>query len=259
MFPCAERHMDTLYSVMASVYDMLFPLNPECIAALEALTAKTAARPPALLDLGAASGSLVQALRGRGWEAWGIEIEPAMAERAGAHVITGRMQDALSIAEHQILPALAEKIDGRPPAVFDAIVCLGNTLPHLDPSARPRFFDDIKSMLRPNAPFIIQTLNYERPDIGPGFVFPDMSAGNVRFSRRYEQGPVPESLSFVTRLRIECEIHEDRTVLYPLSPRGLQALLSERGFERIDWYSGWNLKPFDAGKDMYCICVARAP
>jgi hypothetical protein len=55
---------------------------------------------------------------------------------------------------------------------FGAALCLGNTLPHIIPDAVPAFFAMVRGLLAPGAPFVIQTLNYAHPDIGPGFVFP---------------------------------------------------------------------------------------
>ncbi len=244
----------SLYTAMASVYDVLFPLNRASIAALEQCVAqrgtKNAAKgwqeKPAVLDLGAATGSLVAALRNKGWEAWGIELDPAMVEQSHGYVVKGSMEDAAAIVPRLFTAPL-----------LDGIFCLGNTLPHLDPASRPLFFRGIHNLLKPGAPFVIQTLNYGRSDMGPGFVFPDISAGNVRFSRRYMEGPVSGSLSFQTTLRIECEVYEDATVLYPLAPQNLELLLLESGFSTVEYYAGWDLAPFKPNTDMYCISVAR--
>lgn len=253
-----KEHTMALYENMASVFDMLFPLDRNCITALEMLVRSESGSPgsPMVLDLGAATGTLVAALNEKGWNAVGIELNPAMAARAKSPVIEGSMRDAVEIARRWFSAAT----DTRPAAdaaFLDAVLCLGNTLPHLEPGERAPFFSNIRSLLRPWAPFVIQILNYGRADIGPGFAFPEISAVNVRFSRRYAPGPAPGSLSFLTRLRIECEIYEDTTVLYPISPSTLAALLGRAGFSHIDFHSGWSLQPFDEGKDMYCICIAR--
>ncbi|MDQ7797008.1 MAG: class I SAM-dependent methyltransferase, partial [Spirochaetia bacterium] len=193
----------------------------------------------AIADSG--NGTLAAALNEKGWNAVGIELNPAMASKAKSPVIEGSMRDAVEIARRWSSAAT----DTRPAAdaaFLDAVLCLGNTLPHLEPGERAPFFSNIRSLLRPWAPFVIQILNYGRADIGPGFAFPEISAGNVRFSRRYAPGPAPGSLSFLTRLRIECEIYEDTTVLYPISPSTLAALLGRAGFSHIDFYSGWSLQ-----------------
>jgi cyclopropane fatty-acyl-phospholipid synthase-like methyltransferase len=166
---------------------------------------------------------------------------------ARAHVVKGSMLDAESIVKN----------DYGITVRFGAVICLGNTLPHLVPESVPHFFSMIRRLLGPGAPFIIQTLNYAHPDIGPNFVFPNIVTGRFRFERRYEAGKVPGTLAFVTTLTEGKMSASDVTMLHPIKPDMIAYWLHGAGFRNIEVWSGWDRAVFNIDRDCYAITVAK--
>jgi SAM-dependent methyltransferase len=236
-----------LYDRLSAVYDRLFPTNPSTFPAIEALIPENA--PRRLLDLGAATGGHLAGFKERGWEVLGIELNRAMVAKAreGVRVIEGSMLDA---------EALAGRYFGEG-ARCGAVLCLGNTLPHLRPETIAPFFSAIRRLTAPGCPFVVQMLNYANPAVGAGFVFPDIVSGDIVFSRRYEAGAGMDSLIFVTDLSLDGTVMTDRTELYPLPPAVLRNALAAAGFDRIDFFADWNRADFQEDRSLYLIAVAR--
>jgi SAM-dependent methyltransferase len=252
----------SLSATLAQAYDGLFPLSMASLRFLEALATPSGARQPSVLDAGCATGSLDLALAERGWDVLGIESEAEMveiarskAERTGlatARFVQGDMLDA---------PKLAA------PRSFDLVLCLGNTLPHLSREGTQRFFSIARSLLLPEGSLILQTLNYSKPGVGPGFAFPKLEAGGLRFSRRYEAGG-GGLLRFVAALSAPGEAPGDEAaseagrrvgevLLTPLEPAWIADALVDAGFAPPSFISGWEGGSFDADRDLYLICLAR--
>ena len=237
----------SLYDRISQYYDELFPVNPRAIEAIESLIPQEAEK--RILDLGAATGGHAHAFADRGWDTLGIELSGEMASIAAgrAHVVKGSMLDAESIVKSDYGIAVR----------FGAALCLGNTLPHLLPESVPLFFSMIRRLLGPGAPFVIQTLNYSHPDIGPGFAFPDIQTERFRFERRYEPGKTPGTIVFVTTLKEGNRSRSDTTLLHAMAPDMISYWLHGAGFKKIEKWSGWDRAPFDASRDLYVVTVAR--
>lgn len=237
----------SVYDRISSVYDEIFPVNPAAIEAIESLIPAKAEK--RILDLGAATGGHSRAFADRGWDTLGIELNGDMAALAAshAHVVVGSMLDAESIVNN----------DYGITVKFGAVLCLGNTLPHLLPESIPHFFSMVKRLLGSGAPFVIQTLNYAHPDIGPGFVFPVIETEKFRFERRYENGNTANTIAFVTTLIEGKRSASDTTILNVLKPDMITYWLRGAGFRNIECWSGWDRSAFDAGRDRYIVVVAR--
>lgn len=238
----------SLYDTIAPLFDTLFPVNPASVAAIEGLVPHEA--PRRILDLGAATGGHARAFGSRGWDVLGIEINPAMVQssRGSANVVEGSMLDAESIAHDMYGQEVR----------FGAVLCLGNTLPHIEQSQIGAFLSSMKRLLAAQAPLVVQTLNYAHPSVGPGFAFPDIVLrDDIIFSRHYERGDDARSLKFVTVLKAGGFVHSDATTLYPLTSGELRDALARAGFEDIRYYSGWDLTLFNERSDLYQVSVAR--
>jgi SAM-dependent methyltransferase len=240
------EHM-ALYDSLAKVYDKLFPVNPATISAIEALISSGADK--RVLDLGAATGGHTAEFARRGWDAVGIELNPSMVQiaREHAHVLPGSMTNAARLVEDDYGTAVR----------FAAVLCLGNTLPHLPPYEIGSFFSMVKGLLGRDAPFIVQMLNYSHPAIGPGYRFPDIVSDSFSFSRKYEAGPEQGTLRFVTRFADESGESSDMTVLHGHTHRMVREKLAEAGFREFTLWSGWDGRIFDPLRDVYLVLAAR--
>ena len=97
-----------------------------------------------LLDIGCATGNVLEVARQHGWNASGIEISPWAAARA--------RERGFSVAERQLEECEFE------PAVFDAVT-LFDVLEHFpDPAASLR---TIHRILKPGGVFVLETPNVE--------------------------------------------------------------------------------------------------
>lgn len=237
----------SLYDRIGPLYDELFPVSQATIMAIEALIPADGDK--RILDLGAATGGHAKAFAERGWDTLGIELSADMARRAAAraHVVQGSILDAEAIVRQDYGIVVR----------FGAALCLGNTLPHIIPDAVPAFFAMVRGLLAPGAPFVIQTLNYSHPDIGPGFAFPAIETERFRFERHYEASAAPETLSFVTTLTEGNTVASDVTILHAMAPDTIDYWLRGAGFKHVERWSGWDRAAFDAGRDRYAVTVAR--
>jgi SAM-dependent methyltransferase len=113
----------------------------------------TRLRPPVrpgarVLDVGCAGGTFLEGMQRLGWEVWGIEPQPAVAERA---------RRRLRAAPDRVLVGAAESAD-LPAATFD-LVTLSHVLEHLhDPRG---VLDLAHDWLRPGGTLEIRTPNVD--------------------------------------------------------------------------------------------------
>ena len=104
--------MSQFYNSIAEKYDAIFPISPAHKVFFDAeVHGKT------VLDVGAGTGNLTAYLRAQGYDVTAIDLSKALIAQATAKGI-----------EVQELNMLA--IDTLP--MFDTIINIGNTLPHLD-------------------------------------------------------------------------------------------------------------------------------
>jgi len=251
----------SLYANLAGAYDALFPLPGAALGFLESLLPQTLERPPRVLDAGCATGSLLRALAARGWEGIGIEPESAMVELARA-----KAQEAGLDRARFVLGDMLETEALAGPGPFDLVLCLGNSLPHLRPEGARRFLSLAAGLLAPGGALVLQLMNYAHPRVGPGFAFPELSAGGLRFRRRYEAGP-GGLLRFVASLEpagaaggpVARGVSEGggEVLLAPLEPAWLARALGEAGFAPPRSFSGWEGGGFEEGRDLYLLAIAR--
>jgi SAM-dependent methyltransferase len=256
----------TLYESLAPLYDGFFPLDPKTPAFLASLVgAEARGTGPRVLDAGCATGALAISLAARGWTSVGIDSEAAMIERARGRAFRDGLAGRASFFEANILE-IGERFGGQS---FDLVLCLGNTLPHLvgadggagsaGDSAAAAFLAQARELLAPGAAVVLQTLNFSLAGVGPGFVFPVLSVGDAVMKRSYRDPPSesPGTLRFVVEMLRGGEARSSETLLLPLSPRRVGSLLQEAGLPEQARFAGWDGRPFDEGRDLYCITVAR--
>jgi glycine/sarcosine N-methyltransferase len=251
-----------LYEKIAEIYDELFPINPETLDFIEEyLPVRT--RAGRALDAGSATGAHTLALARRGWEVLGLEPSRRMVEiargRAAAQGLSSARFEAADMRD------AGSWIEG---SSLDLLLCLGNTLPHLpDIESVYGFLDLARDLLKPSGLLALQLVNFGRPDIGPGFAFPELRAGGTRFLRRYEEasdkaGKIdPDALAFVTELldgstARRSDPERDRTRLLAIRPPRLLHALREGGFS-VSPFSSWEGADFLEARDMQLILLAR--
>lgn len=240
-----------LYETLADVYDDVFPVNPMTLSFIGA-PSRSGAR---LLDLGCATGGHALALAEAGWTAVGLEPSSTMLAAAKAKArlappgtgkpefLRGGMLD---------LDRLFER--GK----FALVLCLGNTLPHLDgPPELERFLLQSRRILEPGGRMVIQLLNYRRILEKRPESLPDIRIGSVDFKRAYRYRK-DGLIDFQTSLK-DGVTRSDVTTLFPFLPGEVRGALTGAGFALGDSLGSWSGSPFDERNDAFIILDARAP
>jgi len=109
-----------------------------------------------ILDAACGTGGHLIALKDHGFDVAGADISAKMLEIAQANARAANVNLLLKQAG---FGNLAEAFGSQ---VFDGLVCLGNSLPHvLDEASMIKALIDFKAVLRPGGKLIIQNRNFE--------------------------------------------------------------------------------------------------
>jgi SAM-dependent methyltransferase len=220
-----------------------------------------------VLDVACGTGQHAIALARLGYRVTGVDLSMAMIERARANATAAKAGGVRFIVAGFGL--LSEGLEGG----FDALLCLGNSLPHvLTDRALHAALTDMASVLRPNGLLLIQLRNMDAvlarqsrwmplqarreraatSDTGREWLF-------VRFYDFNEDG----SLTFnVVTLEREhpgsgWEQHADATRLYPWRHDQLVDAVVEAGFDRLQCYGDMAATPYDRESSGNLVLVAR--
>ena len=230
--------MSQFYNQIAEKYDFIFPLSPahQTFFASE-LQGKT------LLDVGAATGNLTAYLSSQGYEVTAIDLSERLIAKAAEKGITVQQLNMLAIDE---LPT------------FDNIVCIGNTLPHLDSKASVQLFlQKTYGQLTQEGKLVLQLVNFEKyfaqrqgDYLGS---LPLIASDKVKFERFYYLN-VEGKIRFKTILD---DTIENEELLQPILANELTQWLTQIGFQAINLYGNFKKDPFDKEKSMALIIIAE--
>jgi len=148
------------------------------------------------------------------------------------------------------------------PGPFDAVFCMGNTLPHLtDPGELRRAIAGFAALIRPGGIFFAGLLNYERVLARRERVQSVRETGGVTFIRFYDFPGTDTGLRFnILRLDRRGEHLQTDLMTVPLAPLDQEALLGPlagEGFEDIRTFGSVAMEPFDAAESGDLVILAR--
>lgn len=207
----------SFYSDFADVYERVFPVRED---AVEFVTDVIGPPPLRVLDLGCGPGRLGARLTDLGYEWTGLDVDEAMIARCKAERpdLDARVLDMRRVGDLE--------------DTFDAAVCLGNSLPHLDRVDMTGFLGALHHRLKPDAPWIVQTVNFDKLRGQGNYAFPPLELDEgLTFHRRYTglDGP---NCRFQTRLTQDGdELFQGEVRMTPLTLADLEARHSAAGFE----------------------------
>lgn len=229
--------MSQFYNQIAEKYDFIFPLSPahKTFFARE-LHGKT------ILDVGAATGNLTAYLSSQGYEVTAIDLSERLIAKAAEKGVTVQQLNMLTIDE---LPT------------FDNIVCIGNTLPHLDSKTSVQLFlQKAYRQLTQGGKLVLQLVNFQKyfaqqqgDCLGN---LPLIENDKVKFERYYylnEEGKI----RFKTILD---DTIKNEELLQPIFADQLTEWLTQIGFQAINLYGNFKKDPFDKEKSMALIVTA---
>ena len=229
--------MSQFYNQIAEKYDFIFPLSPahKTFFASE-LHGKT------ILDVGAATGNLTAYLSSQSYEVTAIDLSERFIAKAAEKGVTVQQLNMLAIDE---LP------------MFDNIVCIGNTLPHLDSkTAVQLFLQKAYGQLTQGGKLVLQLVNFQKYFAQQQGDYlgnlPLIENDKVKFERYYylnEEGKI----RFKTILD---DTIKNEELLQPIFADQLTEWLTQIGFQAINLYGNFKKDPFDKEKSMALIVTA---
>jgi SAM-dependent methyltransferase len=218
--------------------------------------------PAQVLDTACGTGMHAIALAQRGYAAAGADLSAGMIQRARANAAAAGASPRLETAGFgELAPVFG-------PRGFDALLCLGNSLPHLLTDAElAAALGDFAACLRPGGLLLIQNRNFDavlarrqrwmepqaHREGEAEWLFlrfydfdPDgLLTFNIVTLRRGEAGDWAQQLT-ATRLR-------------PLRQAGLLAALGTAGFVDLACYGDMAGTPFDPETSGNLVVAARLP
>ncbi|WP_438444920.1 class I SAM-dependent methyltransferase [Gorillibacterium sp. sgz5001074] len=243
------------YETLSRYYDELFPASAPQVRFV-------AGRVPAggaILDVAAGTGNLALELAKLGYRVTAIDVDPAMTERmevkaaeAGGEGFRPLQMDMRGL---NTLPAQA----------YDAVLCVGNSLVHLDnlieiADAVIRMYDRLK----PGGTLVLQVVNYDRilRDHVKELPLIERQAGEDRvvFRRTYEMGE--DGILFLGHLTVEGrearETYESEVRLLPLQSEELLQIMDQFGLPVPELYGSFQGEPY-APDSPAIVAVLRKP
>jgi len=247
-----------LYDVFSADYDRFVNwearLNHELPFLERTLAAVEARR---VLDAACGTGRHAIALAQRGYQVVGADLSAPMIQRARENAAAAGVEARFVVAGFGDLAASVG-------TGFDALLCLGNSLPHLlSQAALWEALTDFAAVLRPGGVLIVQNRNFARVLACRERWMPPQSYREGEeewlFLRFYDFHP--EAITFnVIILRRRGEQWSQRvesTEMRPVQGDELVILLSEAGFTEIITYGDMRGTPFDPAHSGDLVVVAR--
>ena len=198
---------------------------------------------------------------------WGLvsaaaDLSPVMVEHARANARAAGVSVDLRVAG---FGEMKVSFEGK----FDAVTCLGNSLPHLrEDAALGACLADFHAIMRPGGILVVQNRNYdrllrERERFMPVTARTDPD-GETLFLRITDFSPreSDESIDFtLVTLRRKGGVWSQSarsTPLRALRRATLEGALAAAGFSSLEAFGGYGGAPFDSQGSSDLVIVARA-
>jgi glycine/sarcosine N-methyltransferase len=205
------------------------------------------------LDAACGTGLHAIALAQLGVGVTGADLSPEMLAQARAHAAAEKVSVVW-------IEAAMEELDQRVAGSFDALFCLGNSLPHLlDAEALAAALGGFRRLLMPGGHLILQLINYEQVLAWQRRVVALTREGEREFIRFYDFG---EPLLRFNILQIDWSqktpLHTLQSVpLYPWRCEELESALKAAGYGGIEIYGDMQWGDYIAAKSQNLVIVAK--
>ena len=213
-----------------------------------------------VLDVACGTGWHSIALARRGYEAAGCDASPEMIVRAKENAAEAGVTVRFETADFTQLDVFAQP--------FDAVLCMGNSLPHL--LSQEALRDAIRRMrgrLTLGGVLVLHNLNYDlRTKTKPRF-FAAAGGDDALVWRFADYGP--EFITFHTALfergvpegpgtRASWSVEVNSTLQRPLLAADLEEALTRAGFGNLEYFGGLDGSPFVKEKSGDLVVVGLA-
>lgn len=251
------------YSSISKYYAEIFPFQPVQLQFVKSRAGELAGKQ--VLDIGCATGELAFQLAKTGAIVTGIDLNEDLLEQAKGcsdfqiAVDFNRGSETATPNPKFQKGNMLELKAGFQSGQFDAVLCFGNTLVHLQSSALvQQMLDGVFTVLKPGGHFLLQILNYDYILSESVTELPVIDNENIRFTRKYNFSESRSLIQFQTGLLIKSENKniENETTLLALRSQQLTEMLQNAGFSEIGLFSNFKQEPF-GGKHLPLVvsCV----
>jgi glycine/sarcosine N-methyltransferase len=228
-----------------------------------------------VLDVACGTGMHAIELARRGYEVVGADLSVSMIERARENAAAVEVEARFvvagfgELAEKRALSTALSEVEGivkEGGGLFDAVLCLGNSLPHtLGAEDLDNALADFAAVLRPGGLLLVQNRNFDAVLARrERFMGPEAHREGDRewlFVRFYDFNS-DSTLTFnMLILRRDAEgkwsQQVEATELHPITHSELVASLTAAGFTKIGCYGDMQGAPFDPENSSNLITVAK--
>jgi len=207
-----------------------------------------------VLDVACGTGLHARELAGRG-----VQVVAADASEPMLREAMRRAGDAGEHIEwlHTPMEAIAQSTAGP----FDAILCLGNSLPHLLTDSQLRqTIGGFRALMAAGGVAVVQLLNYDRICARRERIVGVTRCGDAEYVRFYDF--LPDNVRFnILELHWQqgqCQHELHQTELRPYRAGQLCRAFTDAGFRRPELYDGPGLGEFDSSRSEALLLLARS-
>lgn len=240
------------YTSISKYYSEIFPYNPMQLQFVESSMGNL--RGKKILDIGCATGELALQLAANKAHVIGIDLNKDLLDQALSK------RGSASNPEFRLGNMLQLKSDFKR-AMFDAVLCFGNTLVHLDSKELvAQMLKGVLQVLKPEGIFLLQILNYDYILEEQLSQLPLIETENIKFLRQYRFDQNSPKVQFYTELHLKQngQTLANETSLLALKSNELLDLLRDAGFKNIVLFSNFKQEAF-GGTHIPLVLSAKAP
>jgi glycine/sarcosine N-methyltransferase len=254
--------MGSLYSRLAGQWNVLFPPDADRVSFLVGLLDKItpAAR---IIEVGCGTGTTAISLATLGFHVAASDLDPVM-------IAIAKETDKRAAASDDVgyYPALGQvrffvddmigSLENAPADSTHAVLCLGNTLPHLTrPGELDRFFRAAGKTLVADGVLIIQILNYPRIIRKGGLTLPELKGDGLLFRRRQVYNEDTGLISFHTEVESSTETEARTHKLFPIDRELLSKHADAAGLSESGAYCDWKYSAFEGDSPWIAAVYTR--
>ncbi|MCY1722865.1 class I SAM-dependent methyltransferase [Prolixibacteraceae bacterium Z1-6] len=232
-----ENAQNKFYSSISKYYSEIFPYSAMQQKFVQACVGNLDQKQ--ILDIGCATGELAFHLAGSGATVAGIDLNEDLLNQA----IQNKIHPKLQFRQGNMLELATDFRKEQ----FDAVLCFGNTLVHLQSEEGvEHMLNGVNNVLKPGGHFLLQILNYDYILGEKVSELPLIETENIRFIRNYKFQNNSALIRFQTDLQIKAEdtTVSNQTTLLALKSSKLTELLERAGFKNIQLYANFKQETF---------------
>lgn len=206
------------------------------------------------VDAGSGTGVHALLLAELGVDVTAVDLSEKMTKRLMERAVERGLMVSVAVGDIRHLPNLA-------PRGADAVLCLGNTLAHLEsPAALEEAARSFVRTLKPGGLLTLQLLNYDRIIEQRETIQSIRQIDGVTFVRFYEFGGERLRFNILRIWSVQGTLHHDlhKSLVSPFGHDVVRTSLEHAGFIDIRVYGSIGLEAFQVHDSTDVVVVARS-